>query len=286
MIQNYWKQCVEAVFSVVRRPLLLTLFGVFMVGSMLIMLPAGQAFACSNPLDTTTDCLLSSGSSSSNTTTTCNSNIESCPVSTSDQTSNTCQPNENCAAGTPGCTVSTGPTSCTNASSSTGTCTTDPITGIQTCLTSQGTTTSLNPTGPSSTSSQSSNCTTDPITGIQTCLTPSGSTTTLTNPSGTSSSNNSGATSATSTGTDANACTDQNCLITRYVNPLIVILGALVGIVVATSIVVAGIQYSLARDDVAKVTAAKHRIYNAVIALVTYLFLFAFLQWLVPGGIL
>jgi hypothetical protein len=63
------------------------------------------------------------------------------------------------------------------------------------------------------------------------------------------------------------------------------LLALLVGIIVTISIVVAGIQYAMAKDDVAKVTAAKHRIYNALIALLAYIFLFAFLNWLIPGGI-
>lgn len=77
-----------------------------------------------------------------------------------------------------------------------------------------------------------------------------------------------------------------NKLITDYVNPAIKVLTALVGIVVAISIVVAGIQYSSASGDPSKVSAAKGRLTNAVLALLAYLFMMGFLQWLLPGGVL
>ncbi|MCA9348768.1 hypothetical protein KC878_01325 [Candidatus Saccharibacteria bacterium] len=50
-------------------------------------------------------------------------------------------------------------------------------------------------------------------------------------------------------------------------------------------LIVAGIQYTVAREDPGKVQSAKNRIYNVVWALVAYVFLWAFLQWLIPGGV-
>ncbi|MCU0667244.1 MAG: hypothetical protein MUF85_01350 [Patescibacteria group bacterium] len=47
----------------------------------------------------------------------------------------------------------------------------------------------------------------------------------------------------------------------------------------------AGVRYILARDDAGGVKAAKEQIGNVVIGLLTYFFLYAFLQWLVPGGV-
>jgi RsiW-degrading membrane proteinase PrsW (M82 family) len=86
----------------------------------------------------------------------------------------------------------------------------------------------------------------------------------------------------------AKTCSGGDCsgLITKYVNPFIKLLSALVGIIVVVSIVVAGIQYSSAGGDPSKVVAARKRITNAIIALLAYLFMFAFLQWLLPGGII
>jgi hypothetical protein len=64
------------------------------------------------------------------------------------------------------------------------------------------------------------------------------------------------------------------------------ILSGLVGIVIVTMITVGGIQYSSARDNPQAVAAARGRITNALIALVAYILMYAFLQYLIPGGIL
>lgn len=76
-----------------------------------------------------------------------------------------------------------------------------------------------------------------------------------------------------------------NCGIVAYLVGFIKFLSGLVGIVVVIMIALGGIQYTMAKDDPQAVSAAKERIKNALIALVAYLFLFSFLQWLVPGGI-
>lgn len=85
----------------------------------------------------------------------------------------------------------------------------------------------------------------------------------------------------------AKNCTGDDCsgLIEKYINPLIKLLSGLVGVLVVISIIVAGIQYSSAGGDPSKVVAARKRITTAIIALLAYLFMFAFLQWLLPGGI-
>lgn len=75
-------------------------------------------------------------------------------------------------------------------------------------------------------------------------------------------------------------------LVKKYLDPLVKLLSALVGVFVATSIIVGGIQYSSATGDPSKVAQAKKRIGEAVFALLAYLFLFAFLQWLLPGGVI
>jgi hypothetical protein len=62
-------------------------------------------------------------------------------------------------------------------------------------------------------------------------------------------------------------------------------LSAGVGIVVTGAIIVGGIQYSIAGDNQQKLTDAKKRITNAVIALAMFIFMFAFIQWLIPGGV-
>ena len=58
-------------------------------------------------------------------------------------------------------------------------------------------------------------------------------------------------------------------------------------IIVVGSIIMiaaAGLQYSAARDNSQGVQDAKKKIGSVVTALLAYFFLYAFLQWLVPGG--
>ena len=74
-------------------------------------------------------------------------------------------------------------------------------------------------------------------------------------------------------------------LIGKYINPLINLVAALVGIGVVISIVIAGIQYGSSAGDAQKVSAAKARIRNAVIALATFIFLYTLLNFLIPGGL-
>ncbi len=77
-----------------------------------------------------------------------------------------------------------------------------------------------------------------------------------------------------------------NNFIDKYINPAIVALTALVGIAAVISIIFAGIQYASSADDPGTVSKAKQRIFNTLIGLVAYIFLFAFINYLVPGGIL
>lgn len=90
----------------------------------------------------------------------------------------------------------------------------------------------------------------------------------------------------------ASKCSQADCakgvpttLYTKYLNPLINLLSAAVGIVVIIMLIIGGIQYSTAGGDPNKVQAAKKRIYNALFALLAFIFLYTFLQWIVPGGL-
>jgi hypothetical protein len=87
--------------------------------------------------------------------------------------------------------------------------------------------------------------------------------------------------------TTSPACSDlSNCpLIKNYIEPFINFLAALVGVAVVFSIIVGGIQYSSSGGDPSKVSAAKNRIRNAIIALVTFIVLYAMLNFLIPGGL-
>lgn len=58
-----------------------------------------------------------------------------------------------------------------------------------------------------------------------------------------------------------------------------------VGIVVTISVVWAGFQYITSRGEPGKTQAAVNRLIQAAIALFLYIFGFAILNWLIPGGI-
>jgi hypothetical protein len=77
-----------------------------------------------------------------------------------------------------------------------------------------------------------------------------------------------------------------NCQIINYLIIFIDTLSALVGVVVVAAIVTGGIQYTTSADNPDKIQKAKHRITNALIGLFGYIFIFAFLQWVIPGGVL
>jgi hypothetical protein len=77
-----------------------------------------------------------------------------------------------------------------------------------------------------------------------------------------------------------------NCQILDYLLTFINVLSGIVGVIVTLMIAYGGIRYSMAKDNPQEAAAAKEHIKNAVLALVIYLFMFAFLQWLVPGGVL
>ncbi len=77
----------------------------------------------------------------------------------------------------------------------------------------------------------------------------------------------------------------KNCDLFKGLNIIANVLAAGVAVVVVVMVIIGGIQYSTSGGDPGKVAAAKSRIFNAVLALVAFFFLYAFLQWIVPGGI-
>jgi hypothetical protein len=58
-----------------------------------------------------------------------------------------------------------------------------------------------------------------------------------------------------------------------------------VGIVVIASVVLAGVQYTTSEGNPEKTAQAKGRVQTSIIALVLYVFTFAIVQFLVPGGL-
>ncbi len=77
----------------------------------------------------------------------------------------------------------------------------------------------------------------------------------------------------------------ENCSVVAYLQLFIRFLSAAVGVVIVIMIAVRGIQYTAARENPQIVHNARIGILNAIMALILYLFTFAFLQWIVPGGV-
>lgn len=81
-------------------------------------------------------------------------------------------------------------------------------------------------------------------------------------------------------------CTDGSCpIVNKYINPFITMLAGLVGIVAVIAIIIGGIEFSSAGGDPQKAANGKRHIRNAIIGLVAFIFFWAFMQWVIPGGI-
>ena len=69
-------------------------------------------------------------------------------------------------------------------------------------------------------------------------------------------------------------------------NMILVVVTTGVGIAAVGSIVFAGILYITARDNVVQVSKAKTMIMNTVIGIIAYILMWAFLEWIIPGGVI
>ena len=72
----------------------------------------------------------------------------------------------------------------------------------------------------------------------------------------------------------------------NYIIPVINVLAGSVGIIVVIMVAWGGLQYASAKDNPQQAAAAKDHIRNALMALVMYIFMLAFLNWVIPGGVL
>ncbi|GAC1500693.1 MAG: hypothetical protein NVS1B10_04450 [Candidatus Saccharimonadales bacterium] len=101
----------------------------------------------------------------------------------------------------------------------------------------------------------------------------------------TSSGNSNGNCTSTNCTDPAMSCSDNSCdLIAKYINPAIDLLTVIFGLIAVISIIAGGIQYASSTGDAQKVSAAKKRITNTLIAIIAYFLLYGFLQFLIPGG--
>ncbi len=70
-----------------------------------------------------------------------------------------------------------------------------------------------------------------------------------------------------------------------YLQTGINLVTAMAGLAITAGFIIGGIQYSTSGGNPNAAAAAKKRIGSAVMALLALVFLYTFLQWLVPGGI-
>jgi hypothetical protein len=77
----------------------------------------------------------------------------------------------------------------------------------------------------------------------------------------------------------------QNCIVTNYIKPAINFLSVGVGVVVLAMVIIGAIQYSASGGNPQTVAAARKKIVNAVLALLLFAFSYAFLNFIIPGGI-
>jgi hypothetical protein len=82
-----------------------------------------------------------------------------------------------------------------------------------------------------------------------------------------------------------NNCLEANPII-KDINLIVNFLSASAGLVITGSIIYGGMQYSWAGNNPNQISAAKDRIRDSLIALIAFFFIFAFLQWLIPGSLL
>jgi hypothetical protein len=77
-----------------------------------------------------------------------------------------------------------------------------------------------------------------------------------------------------------------NCAIVSYLVTGINVLSALAGMAIIFSIMFAGFQYMTAQDNSGQIQQARQRIIWAITAMLIFIFMYAVLNFLVPGGVL
>lgn len=87
------------------------------------------------------------------------------------------------------------------------------------------------------------------------------------------------------TSAELDQCLRSNPLV-KDIKQVVNFLSAGAGIIITGSIIWAGIKYIMAGNNANEISAAKQRILNSLIALLVFILIYAFLQWLLPGGVL
>lgn len=82
------------------------------------------------------------------------------------------------------------------------------------------------------------------------------------------------------------AILDPNWKIEDILNMILVVLNAGAAVLATGSIAFAGFLYMTARNNASQVQKAKTMIFNTVIGLICYIFMWTLLEWLIPGGVM
>ena len=78
----------------------------------------------------------------------------------------------------------------------------------------------------------------------------------------------------------------EDCALYETLDNILNFVAGLVVPITGILIIVGGIQYSAAQNNPEAVKNARGRIYKAVLALICFIAMWTFLQWLLPGGTL
>jgi hypothetical protein len=84
-------------------------------------------------------------------------------------------------------------------------------------------------------------------------------------------------------GKSSQECLTQNP-ITQWTVLFINVLGVIIIVGASAMLVYAGVEYIAAADNPDRVKKAKQKIINVIIGVIAFFFMYAFLQWLIPGG--
>lgn len=85
---------------------------------------------------------------------------------------------------------------------------------------------------------------------------------------------------------DVEPITPDNCEIVKYLEIGIHVMTGLAGLAIVGGIMTGAYMYMTARDNPGQTNAGRQRVIWALTALLILIFLWGFLQWLVPGGVL
>jgi fumarate reductase subunit C len=83
---------------------------------------------------------------------------------------------------------------------------------------------------------------------------------------------------------DLQACTKKNPIV-QWINFFVNTIAVIIFVGATAMMIFAGIQYMTAADNAQKIQDSKKRITNVIVGLIAFFFLYAFMQWLIPGGI-